>query len=826
MKFKNKPEIFKLSNEKKFKPDVIIKIAKCYHNGACEQEKMFLFSSSTTAMLNHLKADHNTAEATLVQAATDQRMIQAHITAYLKPLKLLGKDEVRYKVLAHYWTLAFVALNWPPYWLRSKLLRTAVEQTSDGQFTLPSINAFINHHVPVEYKVVREEVMEGIINAPSVSLNVDTCSKYSHTYLTVMCSAITPEFELKSYCLATKEVDGTSALDTAENINAVITDFGLNKQQISALTTDNAQALLNTAGLLEGPQSIRCICHLLQLCIRKALQAPNVANLLTKCRQIVALFKRSTKNANKLRRLQRKNGVKILQVIQHNATRWNTDLFVLMRLEELAPILDQALFDIKQRGLMLTDVEWTLLKLLVAFLKPYYVATETLSASSYPTLNLVRPLLVGLQNKCKEVIARNDQIKDVSTVMQKDLLTRTAHISKHDSIYTIATFLDPRFCDMQFIESGSERQRTLTYLESLMLVPGTARFVPRSQQQQQHMQAQAQSSLQSPQHATASNNNTSSDDVFFGVKMRVNLPQSKKEYQRYYSDEDAPNLRSDQHAEVLPWWSKQASRFPMLAEWVRVVLSIPASQAASERSFSVVSLIFSAKRTRMQSKIMNQYSFIRQNSSEIKALRPRRPKDRFLRDRTGGIHHVPNSTTNTTTPHSGLSSDSDMYDDDFEFTVEDLPSMYQGAPSNYTASQVDTTNLASDMGGDGDDDDESADEAFITDAFPWLSEVEESDLNDWVYEGHDKFGIDQNGDSIDEEENGAGDDDSDGGDNGVANDDNNGVEKDNGDRNEQGDGDGNSVTHVDKDTGNHDASPNDGNIVVPVTVSNDMRESI
>ena len=70
------------------------------------------------------------------------------------------------------------------------------------------------------------------------------------------------------------------------------------------------------------------------------------------------------------------------------------------------------------------------------------------------------------------------------------------------------------------------------------------------------------------------------------------------------------------YVDPLTWWKNEENNFPSTLSYVaRIVLSIPATSAPSERIFSVASSIISKQRTSMKPSIAGDIVFLNQANS-------------------------------------------------------------------------------------------------------------------------------------------------------------------------------------------------------------------
>lgn len=66
----------------------------------------------------------------------------------------------------------------------------------------------------------------------------------------------------------------------------------------------------------------------------------------------------------------------------------------------------------------------------------------------------------------------------------------------------------------------------------------------------------------------------------------------------------------DKSDNVLEWWEKNSSRFPLMAELASKILAIPASSASSERSFSTAGRVIEKRRTNLKGSSVDSLMFL------------------------------------------------------------------------------------------------------------------------------------------------------------------------------------------------------------------------
>ena len=69
----------------------------------------------------------------------------------------------------------------------------------------------------------------------------------------------------------------------------------------------------------------------------------------------------------------------------------------------------------------------------------------------------------------------------------------------------------------------------------------------------------------------------------------------------------------DSNFDVLSWWKKHASEFPNLSQIARIILSISASSADSERDFSTAGVVIQERRTHPNPVTVDDIIFLHSN---------------------------------------------------------------------------------------------------------------------------------------------------------------------------------------------------------------------
>ncbi|XP_011862111.1 PREDICTED: zinc finger BED domain-containing protein 1-like [Vollenhovia emeryi] len=246
------------------------------------------------------------------------------------------------------------------------------------------------------------------------------------------------------------------------------------------------------------------------------------------------------------------------------------------------------------KKLEITEEQWTKMEELANLLRPLQMATTVFCGDNYSPASIVRPLIWKLVHHHMQLVFQDSDLtatfkQFVSTELQKRFkLTEWENFSNVSARLT-ASFLDPRSKNLEN-ELVETRQKVKEHVRSLMdTVPINTTF-------------NAQDDLEKTEHKTALR------FLFYQPMHCINDVESQ--FQAYLSE---PQLRVD--LDYLEWWKTRADKFPALAILARKYLSIPATSASAERTFSTAGNIVTPKRNCLSPENVNMLVFLYQNKS-------------------------------------------------------------------------------------------------------------------------------------------------------------------------------------------------------------------
>ncbi|KAF2881919.1 hypothetical protein ILUMI_24249 [Ignelater luminosus] len=234
----------------------------------------------------------------------------------------------------------------------------------------------------------------------------------------------------------------------AEMLLKTCTEWGIDRDKISSVVTDNTANMVKAIDLAFGKKHIPCFAHTLNLVAQNSMQqCTELRSLITKVKDIVTWFKQSNIASNELRKATQKE----TKLIQEVPTRWNSTYHMIERFLELRTIVNDIIIRYKNAPPMLTASELSILSSVLQVLRLIEAATKKVSADKHCTSSKVIPLIHCLLLKIKPLKLEESLAKELQSVILKEIDKRMGVIERVTSL-AIATILDPRFKKMHFTD--------------------------------------------------------------------------------------------------------------------------------------------------------------------------------------------------------------------------------------------------------------------------------------------------------------------------------------------------------------------------------------
>ena len=299
----------------------------------------------------------------------------------------------------------------------------------------------------------------------SVSITTDLwTSTTMQPYITVTAHYLSDTWEMQAKVLCTLFMsERHTAVNIAQRLTDVIQEWGLD---VFACVHDNASSM-NLAMSLCGEiqEDIGCTGHTLQLAIKKGLELPDVEKTIDAARRVVSHFRHSSVATCALKTRQDALKVKDNRLQNDCATRWNSTITMLERLDEQRIPVQAVLEDetvtkpATKKKLQMRPSQWELIQQLLPVLRPLAKATTIMCAELHVGLSFIYPVILNLLDEDVGVL-RDDEsdvaaARNFKSTVRAQLRTRfkldTDDYNLMTSVPIIACFLDPRFKDLLFL---------------------------------------------------------------------------------------------------------------------------------------------------------------------------------------------------------------------------------------------------------------------------------------------------------------------------------------------------------------------------------------
>lgn len=310
----------------------------------------------------------------------------------------------------------------------------------------------------------------------------------------------------------------------------------------------------------------------------------------------------------------------------HNATRWNGLYRVAKREYELRDAIDTVLLDavskekLKKKRERLCRViptkpddvaagqvdEWSEIKELAMVFHPCYEVTMALQQEKMPTISFLYPLLQMLHAKVKTIRLTSARVQAIRSALQDGIAVRFFTHDVAPECVLLACALDPRTKSFDWGPVWKAPAYSLLKKEY-----DSVRSAAKDSEEKAMEIELPVSSYATPVKSLSFVDQCS----LFPDLTPTSTVLDDNEFDVYLKKAGLPLITADS---PLEWWKRNESSFPILADLARKYLSIPASEAPSERLFSAGTNTVTKKRTRLKPSRAAKIIFLKFNSKLIR----------------------------------------------------------------------------------------------------------------------------------------------------------------------------------------------------------------
>ena len=440
--------------------------------------------------------------------------------------------------------------------------------------------------LPALYNLKKEEIKKELLESQSVAITTDSWTSIStQSYTTITAHYIDKDWVQKSKVLYTRS---NGKRHTSENLEAELREcfieFGINNK-VDYIVTDNANNITKAANDLKTHHP--CLAHCINLAVKDALKETGTQELVAKVKAIVAFFKKSPKQTEKLKDVHKANNTQFKKLKQECETRWNSTYDMLQSYIHQHTEITGILCKAGKATLCLAEPdedkgedEVAKVKEIIETLQPMKEATEELSGEKFTTLSKVVPMITALKKKTE------NQTTPLAMALFTELSLRFDEFLTEDYL-KITTALDPRFKFRKVEAEICKKLRTL---------------LPEPEKQKNVSEAKPEWEDKKKRSTFWSFWDEDDEDI------QETSSAADLELQYYCK---MPNLQRT--CNPLEWWKAQCHALPELSKLARKFLCIPATSVPSERVFSKAGEIVSKRRASIKPKHVDMLIFLNKN---------------------------------------------------------------------------------------------------------------------------------------------------------------------------------------------------------------------
>lgn len=496
----------------------------------------------------------------------------------------------------------FLAATMQPYNLVEHQTFIDMCKTLNPRYTVPSRKYFSKQGIPKLYNETVDKVKYNLalVKTSEVSATTDCWTSVAGTpYMAVTCHFIDKDWELQSYCLnCTHFEKDHDANNIADELTNIFSEWGLNVQKLTSITTDNGSNILKAVDILKIPH-ISCFGHNINIGIKRVLQLPQLKRAVARLKSLQNTIAHSWKMQRDLKLAQeflQEDAVKLPSACE---TRWWSTFKLCERFLANQLALCKMLQQYpSKKHLMCEGPEVASLENFISATKFLKEITTTLSGDQYTTSSSVLPLYRKIKKHLQSKEEDSQLTKEIKDVILATLKEKY-EVEPLQSILRMCSFCDPRFrCN--FTDYPNEMKEI-----------AKNELIDYYQQSEDFTDNQTETTA-NPTDTTKKGLSKLFEDEEDALDDPELTPNKKAEVElnNYLT---MPKVNMDTNP--LTWWKSHEGSFPKLKHLARKYLAIQGTSVPSERVFSCGGNVITKHRASLLPKNAEMQVFLAQNKN-------------------------------------------------------------------------------------------------------------------------------------------------------------------------------------------------------------------
>ena len=466
----------------------------------------------------------------------------------------------------------------------------------EPRYALPNRKYFSGSWLNDTYTKISTAVKNDLKDVEHISITTDiwTCTFTNDAYLSLTAHYLDEDFQSHSKCLTVENFnDRHNAPNIKDTMQTALDEFDIKKESVHLAVRDNASNMV--AGLREADiPNVGCLAHTLELVVKEAiLDSQESLDTLAAFRKLVGHYKHSVVASAALKKVQETHGIEVpLKLVQDVPTCWGSSYTMLERALNLKKYILLSNVEIEYECEISSQM-WKHAELLHKALGVFFDAvmqiegdlTKSPISIAIPTINSLKDALSHEEG--------DEKLMRMKSLLAEALSKRLGNMETK-SVYTVATFLDPRYKDQYFFDE-------LASLKTINIVTGLYEDKCDDKPLSSYKKTET---LQEPQAKR--------------LKLQHFSNKIKEKKQQKDTDNKAVKLILETYAaaeliesEPLKFWACYPD--PILRSIAKEYLCAPCSSAPSERVFSKTGQIVTSLRSRLKPHKVKKLLFLNKN---------------------------------------------------------------------------------------------------------------------------------------------------------------------------------------------------------------------
>lgn len=471
---------------------------------------------------------------------------------------------------------------------------------ADPHYSLPSKNILTTELMPQIYHQTIEKVSQRLEGVSYIALSTEMWSPRDNEICLSLTAHFIPlsDWTLQSALLCTSTFIGSPmGNEISHRLQNIVTEWKIS-EKVTVMVADN-----ETYSRLANEQLpwayVPCFGHLIHLVVTDAIPGDEKAiALIEKVRSIVILFQQNPQVVENFTVTQKSLGLPENKLILNVAVRWNSIYFMLERMAEQVDAVNAVLENNYLAEKCLTDEDRAMMSMIMSSLKPFILATKSLSLDKTNSVSVVMPLVKGLSRKMDSLVdGREILVKN----LKDGLISSFGKMEDIEWIVT-ATLLDPRFKKFPFAEAEAIQRAKEIILAEVSTIVG------------------AEVKKDTVGNSVGSPSNPSQEDLFWDFldtgKPSCSNSQERKHIPAAINREVHCYLESEpiqRNEDPLFYWKQHQEMFPNLHKVALKYITMPVTSMPFERFFSKTGVDLMDKKSRVKAKHAKMFFFLKEN---------------------------------------------------------------------------------------------------------------------------------------------------------------------------------------------------------------------